>query len=119
MEQKSETELAELLITNVFLKLDGTNKTSQKVKGAEAKEMYSKCASSIKIVDNEKLLIVKSNGVPNYTPTIAGKEIIDAWNDDLLNSSDENPNSIGEQNYEFSIPNIDITKDHAKIINVN
>ena len=63
----------------------------------------------IEDVNGTDMLVVKSNGVPNYTPKVGDTTIVGSWQDELSSSSDGNPNIIGEQNYIFNIPLIDVT----------
>ena len=55
------------------------------------------------------MLVVKSNGVPNYTPKVGDTTIVGSWQDELSVLTDGNPNMIGEQDYIFNIPLIDVT----------
>ncbi len=71
--------------------------------------LYCKVSSAIENVDGEDKLVVRSNGVPNYTPKVGSTIIQGSWSDELSVSSDRNPNMIGEQDYVFTIPLIDVT----------
>jgi len=53
---------------------------------------------------NGSTLTVSSNGVPNYTPSIGSLEIVEGWSDEIQEFGDANPNSIGEQDWNFTIP---------------
>lgn len=69
-------------------------------------ELYCKVSSEI----SGNTLFVKSNGVPNYKPSVGGQEIKGSWSDELSSSKDNNPNIIDEMNWLFNIPLIDVTK---------
>merc|ERR1711871_386349 len=72
----------------------------------EEKELFCKVSSEI----SGNYLIVNSNGVPNYKPTVGNNiEIKGSWKDELSSSKDKNPNMIGEWDWHFKIPLIDVT----------
>lgn len=70
------------------------------------KELFCKVSADI----SNNYLIVNSNGVPNYKPSVGDNiEIKGSWKDELSSSKDRNPNIIGESNWQFKIPLIDVT----------
>ena len=71
--------------------------------------LYCRVSSNIEDVNGTDMLVVKSNGVPNYTPKVGDTTIVGSWQDELSVSTDGNPNMIGEQDYIFNIPLIDVT----------
>lgn len=54
-------------------------------------------------------LRVASNGIPNYLIRVADNVIEGKWNK-TVSTADENENMIGEQNYIFMIPIVDVTE---------
>lgn len=91
---------------DAFLNYTG-NETENPVMGGTTGTEILHCICSANI-ENGKI-VVRSNGVPNYTPKVGSIIIEGSWNDELSSSTDGNPNSIGEQNYTFYIPIIDVT----------
>ena len=71
--------------------------------------LYCRVSSAIESANGTDMLVVKSNGVPNYTPKVGDTTIVGSWQDELSVSTDGNPNMIGEQDYIFNIPLIDVT----------
>jgi len=98
---------------SAFLSYDGAeaDRNSREVIGGDDgnTSLYCKVSSAIENVDGEDKLVVRSNGVPNYTPKVGSTIIQGSWSDELSVSSDRNPNMIGEQDYVFTIPLIDVT----------
>lgn len=98
---------------SVFLNYTGSesDRNSREVLGGDdgATPLYCRVYAEIENIDNEDKLVVRSNGVPNYTPKVGDTTIVGSWQDELSVSSDGNPNIIGEQDYTFTIPLIDVT----------
>lgn len=90
---------------------DEADRWSREVIGGDdgATPLYCRVYAEIENIDNEDKLVVRSNGVPNYTPKVGDTTIVGSWQDELSVSSDGNPNIIGEQDYVFKIPLIDVT----------
>ena len=98
---------------DVFFNYKGDGSESPSVIGGDDGNTKLFCRVSAEIGEDKNNLIIKSNGVPNYKPTVGSStgeiEIIGSWRDELSSSTDGNPNIIGEQNYIFTIPLIDPT----------
>ena len=98
---------------NSFLKYSGdeADRESREVIGGDdgATSLYCRVSAEIENIDNENKLVVRSNGVPNYTPKVGDTTIVGSWQDELSVSTDGNPNTIGEQDYVFKIPLTDVT----------
>ena len=91
---------------------EDADRESREVLGGDdgATSLYCRVSAKIENIDNEDKLIVRSNGVPNYTPKVGDTTIVGSWQDELsVSSTDGNPNTIGEQDYIFKIPLIDVT----------
>ena len=99
--------------SSVFLNYTGTESdrdTRVVVGGSDGNtNLYCRVSSNIEDVNGTDMLVVKSNGVPNYTPKVGDTTIVGSWQDELSVSTDGNPNMIGEQDYIFNIPLIDVT----------
>ena len=97
----------------MFLSYTGTESdrdTRVVVGGSDGNtNLYCRVSSNIEDVNGTDMLVVKSNGVPNYTPKVGDTTIVGSWQDELSVSTDGNPNMIGEQDYTFNIPLIDVT----------
>ena len=106
---------------------DESDRESRVVIGGNdgATSLYCKVSAEIENIDNENKLVVRSNGVPNYTPKVGDTTIVGSWQDELSVSTDGNPNIIGEQDYVFKIPLTDVTinpvqsddDDHNNVVN--
>ena len=100
--------------SNAFLEYTGeeADRESREVLGGDDGNTAMYCRVSALIENNTGTpeLIVRSNGVPNYTPKVGDTTIVGSWQDELSVSSDGNPNTIGEQDYIFTIPLIDVTQ---------
>jgi choline dehydrogenase-like flavoprotein len=96
---------------HTFMYLDEfqTDKISVLGKG-DITKLYCKVSTDI----SGNTLLVKSNGVPNYKPSVGGQEIKGSWKDELSSSKDNNPNIIGNMDWVFNIPLIDVTKNPVK-----
>lgn len=94
-------------IKDAFLKYTGFERNKIPVLGGENGEKTMYCRVEAEIIQDT--LFVRSNGVPNYKPSVGGNEIVGSWNDELQESTDKNPNHIGEQGWVFEIPVIDPT----------
>ena len=104
--------------SNAFLEYTGdeADRESREVLGGDDGNTAMYCRVSALIENNTGTpeLIVRSNGVPNYTPKVGDTKIVGSWQDELSVSSDGNPNTIGEQDYIFTIPLIDVTQNPVK-----
>ena len=104
--------------SNAFLEYTGeeADRESRGVLGGDDGNTAMYCRVSALIENNTGTpeLIVRSNGVPNYTPKVGDTTIVGSWQDELSVSSDGNPNTIGEQDYIFTIPLIDVTQNPVK-----
>ena len=98
---------------SAFLNYTGSesDRSSREVIGGDDgnTSLYCRVSAAIENVDGTDKLVVRSNGVPNYTPKVGSTIIQGSWSDELSVSSDGNPNIIGEQDYTFTIPLIDVT----------
>ena len=86
----------------LFFSLDGTS--GEGVQGYNQSGMTTTLYTRVSATVNGSTLTVSSNGVPNYTPSIGSLEIVEGWSDEIQEFGDANPNSIGEQDWNFTIP---------------
>ena len=109
----SSTSSSNYTADSAFLNYTGSesDRSSREVIGGDDgnTSLYCRVSAAIENVDGTDKLVVRSNGVPNYTPKVGSTIIQGSWSDELSVSSDGNPNIIGEQDYTFTIPLIDVT----------
>ncbi len=91
-----------------FFKYNGDedDKFIREVKGGASgiQSFYTKVDAS---VDENNNLIVSSNGIPNYMPKVGNTTLEGKWNN-AVSTVDNNNNIIGQQNFVFNIPIIDV-----------
>ena len=90
-----------------FLFLTGveSDRTLREVRGGVSgtEPLYSRVSAEL----SNNILMVSSNGIPNYIPRVGDSVIEGIW-DNTVATTDTNRNIIGEQNYVFNIPIVDV-----------